>query len=502
MFLKRLNRLRRSLAFRLTLWYAGIFSISAFLAFCLFYFLMLDILRSQVDEELQRQLRAFSGIMQVDGLDGVRRVALQEVKAGGENALLIRLLSRFGTEFSVSDQAYWRDIGVDSEAIRRLLTLGQPVFETIGIPARGESLRIIYGTIGPGVIMQLGQSLSLQRRLVLAFQRLFALTMVVVMGLAALIGWFLARRALAGVGGIARTAQAITGGDLAVRAPISRRGDEIDQLAGNINHMLDRILDLITGIREMSDNIAHDLKSPITRIRGLAEVTLTTGEQLRDYEHMAASTIEECDRLLDMINTMLMISRTEAGVQELQSQAIDPAVLVQDAVSLFETMARDKDQRISVTVEAGGVVIGDARMLQRMVANLLDNAIRYTPPGGRIEIAVRDAPPDHMALVFQDTGIGIPAGDMPRIFERFYRCDPSRSQSGTGLGLSLARAVAQAHGGRITVRSQPEKGSTFSVFLPRNPARQTAPAADRCQRDRGTAPGTARRPQHPEHQED
>ncbi|MGD9330636.1 MAG: ATP-binding protein [Desulfobacterales bacterium] len=478
MFLNQLNRLRRSLAFRLTLWYAGIFSISTFLAFFFFYSLMIDILRSQVDEELNRQLRSFTGIMQVDGLEGVRRIALQETEVGGESARLIRLLSRFGTEFSVSDQAYWRDIGVDSEAIRQLLTDGQPVFETIGIPARGDSLRIIYGIIGPGVIMQLGQSLALQTRLVQAFQRLFAITMALVIALAALIGWFLARRALSGVGGIAHTARRITSGDLTIRAPVHRRGDEIDQLAGNINQMLDRILDLITGIREMSDNIAHDLKSPITRIRGLAEVTLTTADHLDEYQHMASSTIEECDRLLDMINTMLVISRAEAGVEQLDWQPIDLAGLVRDAGGLFETTARDKHLQLSVAAGEPQRIIGDARMLQRMVANLLDNAIRYTPSGGRIHIAVEEEPAGDVAIIFQDSGVGIRTDDLARIFERFYRCDPSRSQTGTGLGLSLAQAVAHAHGGEIAVSSTLQKGSTFRVTLPRNADKAPQGSAD------------------------
>lgn len=468
MFLKRLNKLRRSLAFRLTLWYAGIFSISSFLAFFFFYFLVIDALGRQVDDDLNRQLRAFSGIMQVDGLEGVRRIALQETQAGEENARLIRLLSRFGTEFSVSDQAYWRDIGVDSQAIRRLLMDGQPVFETIGVPDGGDSLRIIYGTIGPGIIMQLGQSLAPQLELVQAFQRIFGTTMAVVIGLAAFIGWFLARRALSGVGGIAHTARRITQGDLAVRAPVSRRGDEIDQLAVNINHMLDRILDLITGIREMSDNIAHDLKSPITRIRGLAEVTLTTTAHREEYETMAASTIEECDRLLDMINTMLVISRAQAGVQALQWQRIDIVGLVRDAGRLFETTARDNDLTVSITATGAHPINGDERMLQRLVANLLDNAIRYTPHGGRIDIVVQPMSSGDVEMVFQDTGIGIAEKDLPRIFERFYRCDPSRSASGTGLGLSLAQAIVQAHGGRITALSEVGQGSTFTLRLPRN----------------------------------
>jgi len=141
---------------------------------------------------------------------------------------------------------------------------------------------------------------------------------------------------------------------------------------------------------------------------------------------------------------------------------------VQDAGRLFETIARDKDLHLSVTAGEPSFINGDARMLQRMVANLLDNAIRYTPQGGRIDITVQPATGGGVAVVFQDTGIGIRAADLPRIFDRFFRCDPSRSESGTGLGLSLAQAVAMAHGGEITVQSEPGQGSTFQVLLPRN----------------------------------
>ena len=155
-------------------------------------------------------------------------------------------------------------------------------------------------------------------------------------------------------------------------------------------------------------------------------------------------------------------------MQALQWQRIDMAGLAQDAGRLFETSARDKDLHLSVTAGAPCFINGDARMLQRMVANLLDNAIRYTPQGGHIDITVRPAPGDDVLVIFQDTGIGIREADLPRIFDRFFRCDPSRSASGTGLGLSLAQAVAMAHGGEITVQSEPGQGSTFQVLLPRN----------------------------------
>jgi heavy metal sensor kinase len=480
MSLKRLKAFSRSLAFRLTLWYAGLFTLSSFLAFVLFYFLIIDVLRDQTDGNLRRQLNAFRGIMQVEGITGVQQVAAMDALSGGDRKRLIRLLSRFGTEFTTAGTDYWRNVGVNAEAMRSLLTSGTPVIETVVLPERDDSLRIIYGMIGPGVIMQLGQSLASEIRLIGAFQRLFVATIGTLFLLAAAVGWFLARRALSGVGGIAAAARKISAGDLETRVPVSGRRDEIDQLAGTLNHMLDRIQTLIRGISEMSDNIAHDLKSPVTRIRGLAEITLTTNPSGDEYETMAANTIEACDRLLEMINAMLFISRAEAGVGHMRQANVDLNALVGDAVRLFETTATDRQLRLHFKPIREASVEGDARMLQRMIANLLDNAIRYTPAGGSVNVMIEAPSDDQIRVNFQDTGIGIAEQDQDRIFERFYRCDPSRSESGSGLGLSLARAVARAHGGDISVISDPGGGSTFSVTLPPSPrGTPPTPAAGR-----------------------
>jgi heavy metal sensor kinase len=284
---------------------------------------------------------------------------------------------------------------------------------------------------------------------------------------AAIMGWFMARRAVAGVETVTQTARQISEGSLKERVPVKKHQDEIDQLALTFNQMLDRIQTLVNGIREMSDNIAHDLKSPITRIRGISEVTLTTGASDKDYETMAASTIEECDRLLDMINTMLVISKTEAGVNKLDAQEMDIGAVVRDACELFQSPAEDKDIRLVCDVQGNFGISGDNRLIQRMIANLFDNAIKYTPAGGSVRVTVYPENNHSVAITVKDTGIGISDGNLSRIFERFYRCDPSRSEAGIGLGLSFARAIARAHGGDITVTSIPEKGSTFIVTLPK-----------------------------------
>jgi heavy metal sensor kinase len=285
--------------------------------------------------------------------------------------------------------------------------------------------------------------------------------------LAAGVGWFMARRAVSGIEAVTRTAQKISGGSLQERVPVKPGGDEIDQLATTFNQMVDRIQTLVTEIKEMSDNIAHDLRSPVTRIRGTAEVTLTTGKSLDDYANMAASTIEDCDRLLDMINTMLLISKTEAGVEKLSRQEIDLAALVRGACELFAPVAEEK--RVSLTCAAAEPtpIAGDARMLQRMLSNIVDNAVKYTPPGGKVEVSLAASERPDIIVTVKDTGVGISAADLHRIFQRFYRCDHSRSQPGTGLGLSLARAIARAHGGDITVTSTVNQGSTFIITLPK-----------------------------------
>jgi signal transduction histidine kinase len=231
--------------------------------------------------------------------------------------------------------------------------------------------------------------------------------------------------------------------------------------------MVDRIQTLLTEIKEMSDNIAHDLRSPLTRIRGTAEVTLTTGKSLEDYENMAASTIEDCDRLLDMINTMLLISKTEAGVEKPAGEEVDIAALIRRACDLFSSIAEDKNLGLSYDAPEKTLVRGDPRMLQRMLSNILDNAVKYTPSGGKIAVALTGAKNQHVVISIRDTGVGISSADLNRIFERFYRCDQSRSQPGTGLGLSLARAIARAHGGDIAVKSAVGQGSTFTIMLPK-----------------------------------
>jgi heavy metal sensor kinase len=469
MYLKKAIRLRHTLAFRLTLWYAGIFSVSACITFLFFYFLITSAFRDQTDRDLQKQLGVFSQIMATDGIEAVKRFAAIESQAAGEKKIFYRLMYPTGISFSSSNMSYWRDIGVSRSHIENILGGESHAFETMQIPSRNQDVRILYSIIGSDIILQLGQSMENETRFVEAFKKIFIITILLLILLSAGMGWFMARRAVSGVEAVTRTARNISAGSLEKRVPVKANNDEIDQLATTFNHMLDHVQKLVTGMKEISDNIAHDLKSPITRIRGSAEIGLTTGMTLPEFEQMAASNIEECDRLLDMINTMLMISKTEAGIGEFQSEKVDLARIVHDACELFQPIASDKNIDMTCDVNEPVHIMGDVSMLQRMSANLLDNALKYTASEGTIHITVGWESVDRAVMTVKDTGIGISEEDLPHIFDRFYRCDPSRSQTGAGLGLSLAKAIVTVHHGTIEVQSEKGRGSTFRVVFRKSP---------------------------------
>jgi heavy metal sensor kinase len=412
-----------------------------------------------------KQAGVFSSLLSVRGINTVKSVAVLEAQASGEKKIFFRLLYPTGQAFSSSNMSFWEDIGVGKDAIRELSRGADRVFDTLEIPERKEKVRILYTVIGPSILLQLGQSMETTFRFIEAFKRIFIFTFLVLVVFSAAIGWFMARRAVSGVETVTRTAKSISEGALDQRVPVKPTGDEIDQLATTFNQMLDRVQQLVTGIKEMSDNIAHDLRSPITRIRGIAEVTLTTGTTLDEFQHMGASIIEECDRLLDMINTMLVISRMEAGIGNLKPEPMDMAKVVRDACELFQPMAEDKKIRLICEIPETLKLTGDIRLIQRMIANLIDNAIKYTGTSGIVEISAALSPKRQVVVSFKDTGTGIQQKDLPHIFERFYRGDESRSQGGTGLGLSLARTIARVHGGDISVASRPGRGSTFTITL-------------------------------------
>jgi len=284
---------------------------------------------------------------------------------------------------------------------------------------------------------------------------------------------FLSRQALSGVAAITKTANTITGSNLELRVPESGNQDELDLLAVTFNRMLDRISALVKSIREMSDNIAHDLKSPLTRIRGFAELALIqeNSDDIDSYRAVAANTIEESDRLMNMINTMLVISRAEAGECQFDFAPVDLSSMILNACDLFVPVAEDKGIKLTHEVTEGVEIQADAAMLQRAFANFIDNALKYTPAKGRVHIVLErvsctDPLEEVVYIRVADSGPGIEPDCLDKIFERFFRAESSRTTQGTGLGLSLAKTIIEQHGGKVLVENRSPSGALFSMRLP------------------------------------
>ncbi len=466
MLLKRLTSIWNTLAFRLTFLYAVIFFVSTFAAMFVVYLLSSSIILKLTDQQLLREHAEFASLYQQHGIEAIKNAAAIEAESEGPEKMFYRIFSRTGKELASSNLSAWGDLNPIRTGLSQLNEKDHSIFLSMDIPKHPYDARIMNATIEPDLILQIGLSLKENAYFLEAFRKIFAVSMIVVLLIATGVGWFLAKRALVGVEEVARAAVQITEGALDLRVPIKARGHEIEDLAQTFNQMLDRIQLLITEMHEMTDNIAHDLKSPITRMRGIAELTLNSSTSDESSKQLAANIVEDCDRLLHLIDTMLDISETAAGAAKLNLEKVDIAVIIQDVIELFEPSAEEKGLTVSSKIHNNCYARVDVQSFQRMVANLLDNAFKYTPAGGTITIAVKNSE-SKVDIVIQDSGIGISQDDLPHIFKRLYRCDTSRSQPGFGLGLSLARAIAKSHGGTITAESYPGKGSTFTITLPR-----------------------------------
>jgi hypothetical protein len=262
-------------------------------------------------------------------------------------------------------------------------------------------------------------------------------------------------------------------GDLGGRLPVAGTGDELDRLAENLNVMLDRIEALMRGLKEVSDNIAHDLKTPLTRLRNRSEQALRSAKNESEYRAALESTIDESDGLIRTFNALLMIARAESGQARDDMSEFDAAEIARDVGELYEPLADEKGISLKVEADQPTPVVGNRELISQALANLVDNSIKYAGPhdeaknGVTARIVVRAlAEGDRILLTVADSGPGIPEGDRGRVVERFVRLEQSRSQPGLGLGLSLAAAVARLHGGDLTL-SDNAPGLKSVIALPR-----------------------------------
>ena len=434
-----LSRTLRSTAFRLTLLIFGFGAIGAGLVLGLVALQVMRIADDETRAAISAEAETLIGQYEAGGL---RRLGLElAARSRGPGGGIYLLTDAVG-------EPLVGNIGLLPPALGSSAGFADVPYQGLDGRPRRRAIARVYA-LPNGFRLLVGHDLGDRARIGAAMLRALALSLVVFAALAALGAQFVARRVLRRIDAINFSARALMAGDMTERLPVSGSGDELDRLAIGLNQMLGRIADLLAGLREVSDNIAHDLRTPLTRLRNHAEEALRGAGDAGYYRAALTRTIEESDGLIRVFDALLMIARAEAGADRTGLTAVDVGDVVAGVVELYEPLAEERGFALKVESAADLRIEGRRELIGQALANLIDNALKYGA-GLSNEITVR-ALRDGGEIVIEvaDRGPGVPAPDRARVLDRFVRLEGARSRPGSGLGLSLVAAAARLHGGAV-----------------------------------------------------
>jgi signal transduction histidine kinase len=458
-----LGKLIRTTAFKLTLVYLSVFVL---FAFSLLGYLALNtrrLINEQITSTVQGEIRGLTEQYEEGGLRRLVTAVELRSRRPGSSLYLVTTPTGEGLAGNVG--------ALQPGALNQIGWL-EASYRRIDSPEGADRSALIQVVQLGGFRLLVGRDLEERERLygIITNAGRWSFALVVVLGIAG--GFFVSRRILSRIDAMTGTAQTIMAGDLSGRLPVAGSGDELDRLADNVNAMLDRIVALMRGLTEVSDNIAHDLKTPLTRLRNRCEEALRQSTGVADYRAALESTIEESDELIRTFDALLMIARAESGHARDNMTEFDAAEIARGVSELYEPLAEEKGLALKVDASASAPVRGNRELVSQALANLVDNAIKYATPDGGLnghpaEIVVKTGNEgERITLSVEDRGPGIPEADRGRVVERFVRLEKSRSEPGSGLGLSLASAIARLHGGELKLEDN-HPGLRSVIALPR-----------------------------------
>jgi signal transduction histidine kinase len=453
-------KLFRTTAFRLSLAYLFVFTVSAFLILGYVAWSTMRVLDDQIVDTIEAEI---NGLSEQYRIAGIRRLVTIVDRRGRQPGASLYLVTTFAGE-RIAGNVGSLPPGTLDKAGQSEVDYGRSDEEV-----RDHRAIVRVFVLPGGFRLLVGRDVEERVRIAQIIARAFGISLVLVAVLGCLGGWFVTRRVLKRVDAMTGTTATIMAGDLTGRLQVSDSGDELDRLALNLNAMLDRIGELMTGLAEVSNNIAHDLKTPLTRLRNKADEALRTATSDDELRGALDGIIEESDNLIRIFNALLTIARLEASHDHGAAAEFDVAEVARSVAELYEPLAEDAGLAITIETEPDLIAAGSRELVGQALANLVDNAIKYGgggPGDGPGAIAVRAAREgDTVQVSVADHGTGIPAGDRDRVLERFVRLEASRSRPGFGLGLSLVTAVARLHGGSLRLHDN-EPGLRVVLCLP------------------------------------
>jgi signal transduction histidine kinase len=436
-----LLRLICTTSFRLTTIYLVVFALSIVILGIVIYFSVGREIVLQIDERVTEETTALRADLAANGLSQL----IKDVRArsGAAAALAYRLEDSNGRLLAGNLPPANNANGRYSDGwVQLTKTEGE------GADADVDWERALVTKLDGGVVLLVGDELTgvhEARRAVLVS---FAWALVATIALGTFGGLVLSAAFLRRLDGMTKTAQGIIAGDLGQRIPVTRRDDDLARLATTFNQMLDRIGSLLEANKHVSNDIAHDLRSPLARVLRRLETARTHAVSLAEYEGAVDAAVSDINGILETFGALLRIGQIEAGARRGGFKNVDLALIAQDVAETFQPAADDEAKILTINLRTALPIAGDRELLTQLVVNLIDNAIRHTPVGSRIAVCSKRSGLSGQLIVV-DSGLGVPAHEQKRIFERFYRVDRSRTTPGDGLGLSLVAAVAELHGAQV-----------------------------------------------------